>query len=433
MGLPGDGAAARADLQLRRRLLRARHRLQPHRDHRRPTSTGRSASSPSRASSPRSRPTRVARAARACASCATRTATGSSSSSVTTDGVAAARRVHLGGPNRRCRLSRLAVADLGSNSFRLVVFSATAERTAAAGGSAPTRSTSRSASAPGVARPAQLGERRDERAIADDRGLRALLPRRPGCDEDIDAVATSAIRDADQRRGRSSSARAARSGLEVRVLSREEEARYGYLAAVNSTTLRDGAVLDLGGGSMQLVGVEGRAAREPAPGALGAVRMTERFLAGDGPAAAQAAARAARPRRAQARATRRGCGVARPRASSASAARCATSRRRRSAPRRAAVVRRPGLRHRARRRSTSCRAARRAAARRAPPRAGDQAGARRHRSSPARSSIQAVLEAGGFDGDRGDRGRPARGRSSSSACSAAATRRCSTTCAARAS
>ena len=35
MGLPGDGAAARADLQLRRRLLRARHRLQPHRDHRR--------------------------------------------------------------------------------------------------------------------------------------------------------------------------------------------------------------------------------------------------------------------------------------------------------------------------------------------------------------------------------------------------------------
>ena len=48
------------------------------------------------------------------------------------------------------------------------------------------------------------------------------------------------------------------------MLSREEEARAGYLAAVNSTTLRDGAVLDLGGGSMQLVGVEGRAARRDA-------------------------------------------------------------------------------------------------------------------------------------------------------------------------
>ena len=33
MGLPGDGAAARADLQPRRRRLRARHGLQPHRDH----------------------------------------------------------------------------------------------------------------------------------------------------------------------------------------------------------------------------------------------------------------------------------------------------------------------------------------------------------------------------------------------------------------
>ena len=41
------------------------------------------------------------------------------------------------------------------------------------------------------------------------------------------------------------------------MLSREEEARYGYLAAVNSTTLTDGVALDLGGGSMQLTRVDG--------------------------------------------------------------------------------------------------------------------------------------------------------------------------------
>src|SRR5262249_53083852 len=41
---------------------------------------------------------------------------------------------------------------------------------------------------------------------------------------------------------------------------------------------------DLGGGSMQLVGVEGRAAAETDSWRLGAVRMTERFLAGDEPA-----------------------------------------------------------------------------------------------------------------------------------------------------
>ena len=81
MGLPGDGAAARADLQPRRRLVRARHGLQPHRGDRRRTSTASSPRSPRPASSPRSRRTRCARAARGSASSATPTATGSSSSS----------------------------------------------------------------------------------------------------------------------------------------------------------------------------------------------------------------------------------------------------------------------------------------------------------------------------------------------------------------
>jgi exopolyphosphatase/guanosine-5'-triphosphate,3'-diphosphate pyrophosphatase len=67
----------------------------------------------------------------------------------------------------------------------------------------------------------------------------------------------------------------------VRVLSREEEARYGYLAAVNSTTLADGVALDLGGGSMQLTCVQGRLAEGAASWPLGAVRMTERFLPGE--------------------------------------------------------------------------------------------------------------------------------------------------------
>ena len=69
-----------------------------------------------------------------------------------------------------------------------------------------------------------------------------------------------------------------RSGLEVEVLSGEEEARYGYLAAVNSTTLSEGVVLDLGGGSMQLTRVEDRDGVDGRSWPLGAVRMTERFL-----------------------------------------------------------------------------------------------------------------------------------------------------------
>jgi exopolyphosphatase/guanosine-5'-triphosphate,3'-diphosphate pyrophosphatase len=93
----------------------------------------------------------------------------------------------------------------------------------------------------------------------------------------IEAVATSAIRDAPN--GPEFVARAQRAtGLSIRVLSQEEEARYSYVAAVNSTSLSDGVVLDLGGGSLELVEVRSRQACSIASWALGAVRATERFL-----------------------------------------------------------------------------------------------------------------------------------------------------------
>src|SRR6202041_931709 len=103
------------------------------------------------------------------------------------------------------------------------------------------------------------------------------LCERRGLDEHaVDAVATSAIREAENGREFLDLVRL-RTGLDVRVLSREQEARYGYLAAVNSTTLSDGCVLDLGGGSLQLVRVAGRLAEESGSWRLGAVRMSERF------------------------------------------------------------------------------------------------------------------------------------------------------------
>ena len=95
--------------------------------------------------------------------------------------------------------------------------------------------------------------------------------------EEVRPVATSAIREATNRGAFLHAARE-RTGLDVRVLSPEEEARYGYLAAVNSTTLADGVALDLGGGSLQLTRVEGRLAADSRSWPLGAVRMTERFL-----------------------------------------------------------------------------------------------------------------------------------------------------------
>jgi exopolyphosphatase/guanosine-5'-triphosphate,3'-diphosphate pyrophosphatase len=169
-------------------------------------------------------------------------------------------------------VSRIAVADLGSNSFRLVVFTAqdgwwkrTDEIYEAVRIGA------------GLAETGELSAERMERGAS----VAAVFEhfcRATGVDV-VDAVATSAIRDA-----RNGAEFAERCALPVRILSPEEEARYGYLAAVNSSTLADGAVLDLGGGSVQLVSVRKRRARDLSSWPLGAVRMTERFLADGKPA-----------------------------------------------------------------------------------------------------------------------------------------------------
>jgi exopolyphosphatase/guanosine-5'-triphosphate,3'-diphosphate pyrophosphatase len=100
--------------------------------------------------------------------------------------------------------------------------------------------------------------------------------------DDVHVVATSAIRDA--ANGDQFLADAEQlTGLRIETLSAQQEARFGYVAAVNTTTLTDGVVLDIGGGSLQLTRVENRLAREMVSFPLGAVRVTEQFLPGDGP------------------------------------------------------------------------------------------------------------------------------------------------------
>jgi exopolyphosphatase / guanosine-5'-triphosphate,3'-diphosphate pyrophosphatase len=176
---------------------------------------------------------------------------------------------------------RFAVIDLGSNSFRLVVFMSSGgwwRRTDEI--YEPVRI------GEGLAASGRLGEEPIRRALATldvfDHFCRAA-----GLDGgEVDVVATSAIRDAENATGFLVLARE-HTNLPIRVLSREGEARYAYLAAVNSTTLVDGCVLDLGGGSLQLVGVSGRLAGELGSWRLGAVRMTERYLPVNGPAKAR--------------------------------------------------------------------------------------------------------------------------------------------------
>jgi exopolyphosphatase/guanosine-5'-triphosphate,3'-diphosphate pyrophosphatase len=166
--------------------------------------------------------------------------------------------------------SRLAVIDCGSNSFRLVVFTYTEEwwkRTDEIHESVRVGE--------GLEATGELGEEPMERAL-ETLELYAHFCAATGIDQ-IRPVATSAIRDA-ANQAQFLKRALKRTGLEVEVLSGPAEARYGYLAAINSTTLSQGVVLDLGGGSMQLTRVEARDAVDARSWPLGAVRMTERFL-----------------------------------------------------------------------------------------------------------------------------------------------------------
>jgi len=171
------------------------------------------------------------------------------------------------------------VIDLGSNSWRLVVFSF--------GAGGWWKRTDELYETVRIGEGLGASGRLSGHAI--DRGLETLVVFERFCRagrlgaDDVLAFATSAIRDATN--GEEFLARARASiGLHVELLSAPEEAYYGYVAAVNTTTLNDGVALDIGGGSMQLVQVADRAALSLDSFALGALRLTEQFLHGGEPA-----------------------------------------------------------------------------------------------------------------------------------------------------
>ena len=171
------------------------------------------------------------------------------------DPTAAARTLSVLPGGRAERFDTAAVVDLGSNSWRLVAY-----RFSASG---------RWCRVGQLQEPVRIAEGLDgsgvigEAALA--RGLETLEMFAHWCDvrgiepAAISAVATSAIRDAANRAEIVARAEHV-SGFDIRVLSAADEAHYGYLAALNTTTLTDGMALDLGGGSLQLVNVRRREA-----------------------------------------------------------------------------------------------------------------------------------------------------------------------------
>ena len=168
---------------------------------------------------------------------------------------------------------RIAAIDIGSNSVRQIV----ADVSADGGIQVVDEMKAAPRLASGLVDTGALQDEAITRAV-EAIGRMATLARQLGA-ERVEAVATSAVRDATN--GDEFLQRVHReTGLFVRVLDGEEEARLSFRSALAHFELGAGraVVVDIGGGSLELVlsvdGVIERLASLP----LGAVRLTDRFL-----------------------------------------------------------------------------------------------------------------------------------------------------------
>jgi len=171
-------------------------------------------------------------------------------------------------------VERVAVIDMGSNSFRLVVF----QYEPGSWWSLADEIREATRVSAGMGEKAVLQPEPMDRALHTAAVFSSFL--RASGVEDVVAVATSAIREAANRDELLDAIRE-RTGLEVRVISGAEEAWYGYLAMANSLTLTDGFGIDLGGGSVELTRIADRRLEEAKSVRLGSVRVSEAFLGGE--------------------------------------------------------------------------------------------------------------------------------------------------------
>lgn len=168
---------------------------------------------------------------------------------------------------------RIAVIDLGSNTARLVVFSAT-----------PGYAYKLEDEIREVVRLRQGMTADGLSAEAMERAFFALRLFARFCRvmqvDTIIPTATSAVRDA--ANGRAFVERVGSElGLTLQILDGEREAFYGALGALNDVSMTDGWVVDIGGGSAQVSRVADRRYVSGQSAPIGALALTERFVSTD--------------------------------------------------------------------------------------------------------------------------------------------------------
>lgn len=161
---------------------------------------------------------------------------------------------------------RRAVIDIGSNTVRLVIYGGPPRAPAVLWNEKVSARLGRDLAKTGAIPPAAMAE-----ALAALARYAAIL-RDHGIGQ-IEAVATAAPRDATN--GGEFIARVGALGLDVRLLSGEEEARASACGVIGAFPDATGVVADLGGGSLELVAVAHGACRDGTSLPLGTLRLPE--------------------------------------------------------------------------------------------------------------------------------------------------------------
>ena len=171
------------------------------------------------------------------------------------------------------RAQRVAIIDLGSNTNRLVVLNTQV------GYSYRLEDQVRE-----VVRLRHGMTEHGLSAEAFERGFSTMRLFKNFCDSTkvakIIAVATSAVREAANGPLFVQQVRE-KIGLELQVLTGEQEAYYDTLGALNEVSIQKGVILDIGGGSIQLSEVRKRRYQQGVSLTLGALALTERFVSHD--------------------------------------------------------------------------------------------------------------------------------------------------------
>src|SRR5262252_817428 len=170
----------------------------------------------------------------------------------------------------------LGVIDIGSNSGRVLVarVRGAAHLDVLGDARSPLRLVR------DVARAGALTRETIERTLGIVRGFVAVAST-SGAERTL-AVATAAVREASNGEQFIERTRD-ELGIPVDIADGDEEARYGFLGAIHGLPVEDGIVLDVGGGSLQLIHFRGRRLERSWSLPLGALRLSDRFLKSDLP------------------------------------------------------------------------------------------------------------------------------------------------------